>query len=88
MLDGGGGEILTRRVKRRKAFFEIIKFGGLAKSHRTVMPDPGSVPGAGLIRHPERTGNTGFRLSPERRKNKKPIEYTVPGIRMLIKNSS
>jgi hypothetical protein len=38
-------------------FYEFIKFDGLVKSPKTVMPD--------LIRHPEVIGFTGFRLSPE-----------------------
>jgi hypothetical protein len=38
-------------------FYETVKFDGIVKSPTTVMPD--------LIRHPEDTEITGFRLSPE-----------------------
>jgi hypothetical protein len=37
--------------------YSITKYDGLVKSHFFVMPD--------LIRHPELTEITGFRLSPE-----------------------
>jgi len=45
------------RTVKKPFDFQLSKIDGLVKSHPTVMPD--------LIRHPERIGNTGFRLSPE-----------------------
>jgi len=56
-------QIVTRRKRLRCASdllniqFSIINRDGLVKSPKFVMPD--------LIRHPESTVITGFRLSPE-----------------------